>query len=42
MTPRKCSTLRQVLLYRLLPAFLLTAIAIPCLAGANANHWRNS
>jgi hypothetical protein len=32
MNPRKFSTLPQVLLHRLLPAFLLTAVALPCLA----------
>ena len=32
MHPCTSSTLRQVLRHRLLPAFLLTAVAIPCLA----------
>ena len=32
MTPRTCSTLRQALLHCLLPAFLLTAFGLPCLA----------
>ena len=32
MTPRKFSTLRQLLLHSLLPAFLLIAVAIPSLA----------